>query len=65
VDCRRAYERSEILRYAADLMRARVADAACLTLVQGKSLVQARLEWGGAADLFDWFVEEGGVVPGA
>lgn len=54
------YDRSKILRRAADLMRARSEDAArCLTLEQGKPLAQARLEWGGAADLLDWFAEEG------
>src|SRR3989338_5512993 len=54
------YDRSKILRRAADLMRARTEDAArCLTLEQGKPLAQARLEWGGAADLLEWFAEEG------
>ena len=64
------YERSKILRRAADLMRARTEDAArCLTLEQGKPIAQSRLEWGGAADLLDWFAEEGRrtygrVIPG-
>lgn len=64
------YERSKVLRSAADLMRARTEDAArCLTLEQGKPIAQARLEWGGAADLLDWFAEEGRrtygrVIPG-
>jgi succinate-semialdehyde dehydrogenase/glutarate-semialdehyde dehydrogenase len=64
------YERSKILRRAADLMRARVEEAAHhLTLEQGKPIAQARLEWGGAADLLDWFAEEGRrtygrVIPG-
>lgn len=54
------YERSKILRRASDLMRARTEEAArCLTLEQGKPLAQARLEWGGAADLLDWYAEEG------
>lgn len=54
------YERSKILRRAADLMRARTEEAArCLTLEQGKPIAQSRLEWGGAADLLDWFAEEG------
>lgn len=64
------YERSKVLRRAADLMRARVEEAAqCLTREQGKPLAQSRLEWGGAADLLDWFAEEGRrtygrVIPG-
>lgn len=54
------YERSKILRRAADLMRARTEEAArCLTLEQGKPIAQARLEWAGSADLLDWFAEEG------
>ena len=54
------YERSKVLRAAANLMRARVEQAARdLTLEQGKPLAQARLEWGGAADLLDWYAEEG------
>lgn len=54
------YDRSKVLRRAADLMRARTETAAqCLTREQGKPLAQARLEWGGAADLLDWFAEEG------
>jgi succinate-semialdehyde dehydrogenase/glutarate-semialdehyde dehydrogenase len=65
-----SYERSKVLRRAADLMRARTEEAArCLTREQGKPLAQARLEWGGAADLLDWFAEEGRrtygrVIPG-
>lgn len=54
------YDRSKVLRRAADLMRARTETAAQgLTREQGKPLAQARLEWGGAADLLDWFAEEG------
>lgn len=54
------YERSKVLRRAADLMRARAELAAhCLTLEQGKPIAQARLEWAGAADLLEWFAEEG------
>lgn len=64
------YERSKVLRRAADLMRARSEDAARhLTMEQGKPLAQARLEWAGAADLLDWYAEEGRrtygrVIPG-
>lgn len=55
-----SYERSKVLRRAADLMRARTEEAArCMTLEQGKPLAQARLEWAGSADLLEWFAEEG------
>jgi succinate-semialdehyde dehydrogenase / glutarate-semialdehyde dehydrogenase len=54
------YERSKVLRRAADLMRARAEVAAhCLTLEQGKPIAQSRLEWSGTADLLDWYAEEG------
>lgn len=54
------YDRSKVLRRAADLMRARTEEAArCLTLEQGKPLAQARIEWASSADLLDWFAEEG------
>jgi len=54
------YERSKVLRRAADLMRAKTEEAArCMTLEQGKPLAQARLEWASSADLLDWFAEEG------
>jgi succinate-semialdehyde dehydrogenase/glutarate-semialdehyde dehydrogenase len=55
-----AYERAKILRKAADLVRARAEDIArVLTLEQGKILAEARLEVQGAADIIDWFAEEG------
>ena len=55
-----AYERGALLKHAADLMRQR-ADALAHTTVleSGKPLVQARGEWIVAADLFEWFAEEG------
>ena len=54
------YERSKVLRRAADLMRTRTEVAAhCLTLEQGKPIAQSRLEWGSTADLLEWFAEEG------
>lgn len=54
------YDRSKILRRAADLMRARLDEiATLLTLEQGKVLAEARIEAGFAADTFDWFAEEG------
>jgi len=55
-----AYERAKILRKAADLIRARAEDIAkVLTQEQGKILIEARLEVQGAADITDWFAEEG------
>lgn len=55
-----AFERAKILRKAADLLRERTDDIArVLTLEQGKILIEARLEVQGAADVIDWFAEEG------
>jgi len=55
-----AYERAKILRKAADLIRERADDIAkVLTQEQGKILIEARLEVQGAADITDWFAEEG------
>ena len=55
-----AYERSKILRKAADLLRARSDDIAkVLTQEQRKVLVEAKMEVQGAADIIDWFAEEG------
>jgi succinate-semialdehyde dehydrogenase len=55
-----AYERGAILKNAAALMRQRADDLARTTVLEsGKPLVQARGEWMVAADLFEWFAEEG------
>ena len=55
-----AYERSKILRKAADLLRERTdAIAKVLTLEQGKVLIEAKLEIQGAVDIIEWFAEEG------
>lgn len=55
-----AYERAGMLKRAADLMRERNADLARTTVLEcGKPLPQAKGEWGVAADLFEWFAEEG------
>jgi succinate-semialdehyde dehydrogenase/glutarate-semialdehyde dehydrogenase len=52
--------RSKIMRVAADLMRERAdAIAQMLTLEQGKPLAEARGEALAAADIIDWFAEEG------
>ncbi|NGM46075.1 NAD-dependent succinate-semialdehyde dehydrogenase [Rhodobacter sp. SGA-6-6] len=65
-----AFERYQILRRAAALMRER-ADAAAETMTreQGKPRAQALAEWNGSADLLDWSAEEGRrtygrIVPG-
>ena len=64
-----AYERSKLMRKAADLVRARADDIARLmTLEQGKPLGESKAEIMAAADIIDWFAEEarrayGRVVP--
>ena len=55
-----AYERSKILRKAADIVRSKADEIATLmTLEQGKPLVEAKMETMGAADSIDWYAEEG------
>ena len=55
-----AYDRSKILRKAADLVRERAdAIANVLTLEQGKVLAEAKAEVLSGADVIDWFAEEG------
>jgi succinate-semialdehyde dehydrogenase/glutarate-semialdehyde dehydrogenase len=54
------YDRSKIMRKAAELLRERLETvAAIMTAEQGKPLVEARLELAGSADVIDWFAEEG------
>ncbi|RWK87198.1 MAG: NAD-dependent succinate-semialdehyde dehydrogenase [Mesorhizobium sp.] len=54
------YERGQILRRAADLMRERLEHiATVLTLEEGKTLAEAKGEITAAAEFFDWFAEEG------
>ena len=54
------YERSKVMRRAADLLRERAERVAQLmTLEQGKPLAQARLETGVGSDIIDWMAEEG------
>src|ERR1700752_1170582 len=54
------YERSKVMRKAAELMRER-ADmiATIMTMEQGKILAEAKLETMAAADIIEWFAEEG------
>ena len=55
-----AYERARILNKAGELIRARADDIGrTLTLEQGKVLAEARLEVLVAADIFQWYAEEG------
>ena len=55
-----AYDRSKILRKAAEIIRSRVDRIATLmTLEQGKPLAEAKGETLGAADSIDWYAEEG------
>ena len=55
-----ALERSVIMRKAADLVRERADSIArILTLEEGKILTEARAEVIGAAEIFEWFAEEG------
>ena len=64
-----AFDRSKIMRKAANLLRERVdAIAPLLTLEQGKPLPEAKGETLAGADVIDWFAEEarrayGRVIP--
>ncbi|MEP9352649.1 NAD-dependent succinate-semialdehyde dehydrogenase [Xanthobacter sp. KR7-65] len=64
-----AFDRSKLMRKAADLLRERAdAIARLMTLEQGKPLVEAKMETLAAADIIDWFAEEarrayGRVIP--
>ena len=64
-----AFERSKILRKAANLLRERADDIArIMTMEQGKPLAEAKGETLAGADTIDWFAEEarrayGRIVP--
>jgi succinate-semialdehyde dehydrogenase/glutarate-semialdehyde dehydrogenase len=64
-----AYDRSKIMRRAADILRERADHVAqLLTLEQGKPLAEAKGETLAGADVIDWFAEEarrayGRVIP--
>lgn len=64
-----AFERSRLMRKAAELLRERNEHIAMLmTLEQGKPIAEARMEAFAAADIIDWFAEEarrtyGRIVP--
>lgn len=55
-----AYERAKILRRAAELLRERKEEIAHLmTLEQGKTLPESRMEVGNLPDILDWDADEG------
>ena len=55
-----AFERAKLMRAAASLLRERADSIATLmTLEQGKPLAEAKAETLAAADIIDWFAEEG------
>jgi succinate-semialdehyde dehydrogenase / glutarate-semialdehyde dehydrogenase len=55
-----AYDRAKVMRKAADLLRSRAdAIASLMTQEQGKPLPEAKMETLAAADLIEWFAEEG------
>jgi len=64
-----AYDRSKLMRKAADILRSRAdAIAALMTQEQGKPLPEAKGEVMAGADVIDWFAEEarrayGRVIP--
>jgi succinate-semialdehyde dehydrogenase/glutarate-semialdehyde dehydrogenase len=64
-----AFDRSKLMRKAADILRSRADETARLmTLEQGKPIGEAKVEVMAAADIIDWFAEEarrayGRVVP--
>ncbi|OHV84804.1 NAD-dependent succinate-semialdehyde dehydrogenase [Rhizobium sp. LCM 4573] len=54
-----AFERSKLMRKAADILRSRADTiAVMMTREQGKPLAQSKMEVMGAADTIDWFAEE-------
>ena len=55
-----SYDRSKVMRKAADLMRERAETIATLmTMEQGKILAEAKIETMASADIIEWFAEEG------
>ena len=64
-----AYDRSKIMRRAAEILRSRVDSIAVLmTMEQGKPVGEAKIETAFSADIIVWFAEEsrrayGRVVP--
>lgn len=53
------YQRSDILKKAADLMRANAETFAKEMVMEcGKPIAEAKAEWATAANLFEWYAEE-------
>src|SRR4029453_9880633 len=53
-------QRGRILRRAAEILRSRSEEIARLaTLEEGKTLTESRIEVGMAANIFEWYAEEG------
>jgi succinate-semialdehyde dehydrogenase/glutarate-semialdehyde dehydrogenase len=65
-----AFERSKLMRRAAELLRERNESIArAMTMEQGKPLAESRMEAAAGADVIDWLAEEGRraygrIVPG-
>ena len=65
-----AFERSKVMRKAADILRERNESVArAMTMEQGKPLAESRMEAAAGADVIDWLAEEGRraygrIVPG-
>ncbi len=60
-----AFNRYGVLRRAAELLRERAAEIGRVTTIeQGKPVAEATMEVFGAADILDWFAEEGRRVYG-
>ena len=65
-----AFERSKLMRRAAELLRERNESVArAMTMEQGKPLAESRMEAAAGADVIDWLAEEGRraygrIVPG-
>jgi succinate-semialdehyde dehydrogenase/glutarate-semialdehyde dehydrogenase len=56
---RSPWERSQVLRRTADLLRSRAEEIArIMSAESGKTLGESRAEMGGAADQFDWYADE-------
>jgi succinate-semialdehyde dehydrogenase len=60
-----AWQRSDILRKIAELMRNRSRELGAITVMEaGKPLAEAAGEWTVAAQFFDWYAEEGKRITG-
>ncbi|HYK44637.1 MAG TPA: NAD-dependent succinate-semialdehyde dehydrogenase [Parafilimonas sp.] len=54
------YQRANILKKAADIMRANIETfSKQMVMESGKPIAEAKAEWATAANLFEWFAEEG------